>query len=774
MRVQADARAGESLGATIARRLGEWAATTPVLLVLDDLHEAETEVLEVVADVAGSTRAVAALVVAMFRTEPGEGGRRTGTEQQLVVAPLERDAVTDICELYGDAWTTADIDEIHAETGGVPLHVHEVASSRARDAAARRVGEAADHAQQAEARLSTSQEAVADEVVGIQRVIERQRVQLATRTDPNPTTVCPFRGLQAFGSDDAQWFFGRERLVAEVVARLVTRPVLCLVGASGSGKSSVLLAGVVPALAEGVLPGSESWRVVVATPGSTSVAELRARIDEATVGGARVVVVLDQMEELFTLGADGVDQAGAADLLTEVVHGGGVVLAAVRADQLANVTEVPRLARLLGGNNLLVGAPTGRELSDAIVRPAQRAGLIVEDGLAEEILADAQGATGVLPLVQTALLETWARRRGNVLSLAGYYEAGGVSGAVARQAEGVYARLTDRQQAAARRTLLRLAEVADDGALDLRRRVPIADVAGAPASDARVALDAMVDQRLLTLGEDTVEVTHEALLRAWPRLRQWLEADVEGRKVHHRLEEAAREWDAGGRDPSDLLRGSRLSLTEEWAADHEDDLSEREQDYWTASQVAAAAELTEARAQADHERRTSSRLRHLLVGTVALLVLALVAGAVAVQQRGAADDQRAIARAEARVAAARELSSAAIANLEADPELSALLALEARARLGAGEPAVAHEIEETLHRAAYALRIEQRFPGVGGAVAWSPDGEALAVQGPAGSGSVEVRDATTGARLSQFRTADGDATGVAFNDDGSMLGITGT
>ena len=150
--------------------------------------------------------------------------------------------------------------------------------------------------------------------------------------------------------------------------------------------------------------------------------------------------------------------------------------------------------------------------------------------------------------------------------------------------------------------------------------------------------------------------------------------------------------------------------------------------------MAAAAELTEARAQADRERRTSSRLRHLLVGTAALLVLALVAGAVAVQQRGAADDQRSIARAEARVAAARELSSAAIANLEADPELSALLALEARARLGAGEPAVAHEIEETLHRAAYALRIEQRLPGVGGAVAWSPDGEALAVQGPAGSG----------------------------------------
>lgn len=773
MRAQADARIGEALGATIARLLSVWAATAPVLLVLDDLHEAEPEVLEVVADVAGSAGAAAALVVAVFRTEPGEAGRRAGTAQQLVVGGLEREAVSAICALYGDAWTVADIDEIHAETMGVPRDVHEVATGRARDAAVRRVGEAAGHAQLADARLSTSQQAVADEVVGIQRVIEQQRVQLAGPTDANPATVCPFRGLQTFGTDDAPWFYGRERLVAEVVARLVTRPVLCLVGASGSGKSSLLLAGVVPVLADGVLPGSASWPVVVATPRSTPAAELRARLAEAT-RGHRVVVVLDQLEEIFALRDDPVEQSALAELLAALVDGGGVLLAAIRADQLARLTEVPVMARLCGGNHLLVGPPTARELSDAIVRPAQRAGLVLEDGLSEEILADAQAASGVLPLVQTALLETWARRRGNLLSLEGYREAGGVSGAVARQAEALYAGLTEAQQVAARRTLLRLAEVADDGVLDLRRRVPISDVAGRLGSDARVALDAMVDQRLLTVGEDTVEVTHEALLRAWPRLRDWLEADIEGRKVHHRLEDAAREWDGGGRDPSDLLRGSRLSLTEEWAGDHEDDLSEREHDYVVASQVAAAAELTEARDQADRERRISSRLRRLLVGTVALLALALVAGAIAVQQRGAADDQRAIASAEARVAAARELSSAAIANLEADPELSALLALEAGARLGAGEPAVAHEIEETLHRAAHALRIEQRFPGVGGAVAWSADGDALAVQGPAGSGSVEVRDAMTGAHLREFRTAPGDATGVAFNVDGSMLGITGT
>ncbi len=457
----------------------------------------------------------------------------------------------------------------------------------------------------------------------------------------------------------------------------------------------------------------------------------------------------------------------------DLVDGGGLLLAAVRADQLAKITEVPGLARLFAGNNLLVGAPTGRELTDAIVRPALRAGLVLEDGLADQILADAQGATGVLPLVQTALLETWARRRGNVLGLAGYHEAGGVSGAVARQAEGVYARLTAPQQAAARRILLRLAEVADDGALDLRRRVPIADVAGAPGSDARVALDAMVDQRLLTLGEDTVEVTHEALLRSWPRLRQWLEADVEGRKVHHRLEDAAREWDAGGRDPSDLLRGSRLSLTEEWAADHEDDLSDREHDYLTASQRAAAAELTEARAQADRERRTSSRLRRLLIGTAALLVLALVAGAVAVQQRGVADDQRSIARAEERVADARALASAAVANLDVDPERSGLLALEAHALLGSGESTADQDVQEALHQAAVAMRIEQRLPDVGGAVGWSGNGQLLAVQGPVDSGVVEVYDATTWERRSQLQAHDVDITRVALNFDGSRLGTTG-
>ena len=187
--------------------------------------------------------------------------------------------------------------------------------------------------------------------------------------------------------------------------------------------------------------------------------------------------------------------------------------------------------------------------------------------MVEEILADAQGSAGVLPLVQTALLETWVRRTGNVLTIGAYHASGGVHGAVARLAETAYERLTDLQQDAARRILLRLAEASDDGTLDLRRRVRIADVASRDDNDAWVAYEQMVQQRLLTATDDTVEVTHEALLREWPRLRAWLADDVEGRRIHQRLGESARSWADNARDASELLRGSRLSATLEWAAD---------------------------------------------------------------------------------------------------------------------------------------------------------------------------------------------------------------
>ena len=252
-----------------------------------------------------------------------------------------------------------------------------------------------------------------------------------------------------------------------------------------------------------------------------------------------MLVVVDQLEELFTHCDDAAEREEFGQALQRLVDDGAAIVATLRADQMGPLSEVPSLARLLRGNDVLIGPIRERELRDVIERPAQRAGLQLEQGLVEEILADAQGSSGVLPLLQTALLATWERRTGNVLTLGAYQESGGVQGAVARLAETTFADLAPGQQDAARRILMRLAEASDDGTLDLRRRVRVDDIAGRDDADARVAYEEMVRHRLLISTEDTVEVSHEALLREWPRLREWLQDDVEGRRLHQRLGDSA-------------------------------------------------------------------------------------------------------------------------------------------------------------------------------------------------------------------------------------------
>ena len=301
---------------------------------------------------------------------------------------------------------------------------------------------------------------------------------------------------------------------------------------------------------------------------------------------------------------------------------------------------------LLRGNDVLVGPIRERELRDVIERPAQRAGLQLEQGLVEQILADAQGSSGVLPLLQTALLTTWERRTGNVLTRGAYQESGGVQGAVARLAETTFAGLTPGQQDAARRILLRLAEASDDGTLDLRRRVRVDDIASRDDADARVAYEEMVRHRLLISTRDTVEVSHEALLREWPRLREWLQDDVEGRRLHQRLGDSARAWAAGGsrrvraaaRDPPQRHPG---------LGGHPPGRPQRRRATSSSRPVATLAgrEVAEANERADREALTSKRLRRLLAGVAVLLVLALAAGALAIVQRNRADHAAAAANA---------------------------------------------------------------------------------------------------------------------------------
>ena len=303
----------------------------------------------------------------------------------------------------------------------------------------------------------------------------------------------------------------------------------------------------------------------------------------------------------------------------------------MRADYYGRCAAYPELARLLGANHVLVGPMRRDELRRAIEQPALRAGLHIERGLVDALVADVEGEPGALPLLSTALLELWQRRDGRRLRLSTYEQTGGVRGAVARLAEHTYQRLDDERRELARRILLRLAGEGEGDAA-VRRRVPLTELDA--DQDERIAdvLAALAADRLVTIGEGEVEVAHEALLREWPRLRGWLEEDAHGRHLHRQLGTAAREWDAGGRDPGELYRGARLASALDWRTAHEPELNATERAFLAASRAAS--------------ERSQRRLRLGLAGMACLALVAAIAGLVALNERGHARDEAVAADAQ--------------------------------------------------------------------------------------------------------------------------------
>ena len=461
--------------------------------------------------------------------------------------------------------------------------------------------------------------------------------------------ACPFKGLASFDIDDAPFFFGRERLVAEMVARLPGASLLGIVGPSGSGKSSALRAGLLPALAHGVLPGSERWTIALVRPGEHPLEALGAAVADAP-RDRRLVLAVDQFEEVFTACRDEAERTAFADALVAAVRDSrhpAVVLIALRADFYGRCASFPELWRMLGANHIPVGPLRRDELRRAIESPAHRAGLQVDPELVDTLIADVEGEPGALPLLSTSLLEQWEQRDGRRLGLAAYEHSGGVRGAVARLAERAYERLTPEQRPVARTLLLRLTGVGEGGAA-VRRRVPLAEL-----EDAADVLTALADHRLVTIREGEAEVAHEALFREWPRLRTWLEDDAQGRRVHHDLGVAARQWVDGGRDAAELYRGARLASAIDWAAGHDPELSVDEREFLGAARAASG--------------RAHRQLQLVLAGVAALLVLALIAGVVALDERGNARD-------EAVAAAAQRLGAQAL--VEGDLDRSLLLAAQ--------------------------------------------------------------------------------------------------
>ncbi|MFJ3231385.1 hypothetical protein [Streptomyces sp. NPDC086787] len=498
------------------------------------------------------------------------------------------------------------------------------------------------------------------------------------------TGVCPYRGLASYRPRDARWFFGRERstqaLVAQLRAAERTGGLVMLVGASGAGKSSLLNAGLVPTLS-GSAPGDDeapAHDVVQFVPGSDPLAELTRHIPdlapvlssneepgtaefthaarEAVMAwarreashAARPVVIVDQFEETFTLCPDEPVRHTFVQLLHAACTPAGpgeeapvLMVLGIRADFYDQCLRHPELADALQHRHMVLGPLTTAELREAVTGPARAVGVELEPGLAElivrEVSADGpRGAhdAGVLPLLSHALLATWQRRKAGRLTVAGYRAAGGIQGAVAATAEQAWSGLDPAARTAARLLLLRLVRLGEDTQATRRRgtRRQLARESTDPGKTEE-SLEALVRARLVTLDAETVEITHEALLHAWPRLRDWIDEDRGGNLQRQRLEEDGRAWEESRRDASLLYRGSRLEQAHAWAKSAGD-----------TSLTRSAVEFLAA----------SVRLRRRLVwvsrtAVSALVVLAVLAGGAALiarQQRDDAVFQQVVAEAD--------------------------------------------------------------------------------------------------------------------------------
>ena len=516
---------------------------------------------------------------------------------------------------------------------------------------------------------------------------------------PRASIANPYKGLRAFSEADSADFFGREDVVSDLVEHLANHRVVSVIGASGSGKSSVVRAGVVARLRS---TGGHQPLVVTMVPGTAPFDELTdglrrvapldrsARLDaadhgiaetvRAVAGSQRVLLVIDQLEELFTLCDDPTERARFVDGLMDAVEDANLdvrVMTTLRADFLDRPLQYHRFGAAVSSGAVAIPAMSPADIERCVVEPAKAVGVTIDGPVVAELIADVVDQPAALPLLQFSLTELFADRRGDRITLEDHHRLGGVTGAIARRADRLYSDATSSERTLIRLLFLRLVSV-ESGSSDIRRRTDRSELISA-SPDGR-AMQRIIDRfgaaRLLSFDrnpatrEPTVEVAHEALLRHWPRLRRWIEDAGTELVLRAHLTAAAAEWAGTGRDDGALYRGSRLAAVEEWG--ERIDLTEIERRFLDVSLDLREAAFAAERRQLEEQVRANRRLRRALSAVAVVLVVALAAGFTAVGQRNRA--QAETARAEQ--ARGRALAVSARSAILQDRSLALLLAVE--------------------------------------------------------------------------------------------------
>jgi len=587
------------------------------------------------------------------------------------------------------------------------------------------------------------------ELAELERAILRQDPALIPPVERTSTSaVCPYLGLIAYDVTDATTFFGRESDVSACLRRLDESRVVAVLGPSGCGKSSLLRAGVAAALER------DGRAVHVITPGTHPADALAAAHLRATD-----VLVVDQCEEVLALEPDSPQRRAFLDALVSVAGSGqGLVALSMRADRLGELSGHPEFARLVESGLYLLGPMAAEDLRRAIEGPAAQAGLRLEPGLSDLLIREVSGEPAALPLLSHVLRQTWRHREGATLTVQGYAATGGVREAVAQSAEGLFRRLDPQGQAIVRELMLRLVSPGEGGD-PVRTRVARRVVTGDAAH--LEVVEQLVAARLLASDGDTVEIAHESLALAWPRLRTWLDEDVDGLRTMRHLAVAATSWDQLGRPDSELYRGGRESRAAEWRARTNPTLTADERDFLGASAALADREQRATEEQVRRERRLNRRLRLGLAATAALLAVAVLLGTVARTSADRADQQAATAARQARAADARRLGAEALRSDEID---RALLMAVAGARLDLSSDTV-NTLTGVLDRVPQLVAAARSTSLVSLSV--SPDGTRVAA-GEAVRG-VSIRDATTLREVA--RNDDIPVAGVQYSPDGSTLAV---